>query len=107
MEHFRFMKRINKNYNEQGYIYFLSKKYNELPLMQQVDIDEHCENVGGAYAEALKKYVTTDISATAVCIKHCMSESTLSRLIKRYYDEFPEKLSAYLCPGNPNVMISL
>ncbi len=104
-EVFRVSKKCSKSYNEQGYIYFLSKQYNNLPLIQQMDIDEHCKNVGKAYAEALKEYVTTDISATAVCIKHYVSESTLRRIVRRYYDEFPKKLSAYLIPGNPNLMI--
>ena len=31
-------------------------------------------------------------TATAVCMKHCLSKSTLHRMVRRYYEDFPKKL---------------
>ncbi len=91
-EVFRQNKRLKVPYWQQGYIFFVSRKYDKLPAYQQEWILEHCQEVGREYWKALFDYVTTDISATAVCIKSYISESTLNRLVKRYYDEFPKEL---------------
>ena len=37
-------------------------------------------------------YVTTDAGATAVCMKHFLSRSTLERAVRRYYESFPQNL---------------
>lgn len=42
--------------------------------------------------QALFEFVTTDATATAVCMKHCLSKSTLHRMVRRYYEDFPKKL---------------
>ena len=45
-----------------------------------------------ALYQALFEFVTTDATATAVCMKHCLSKSTLHRMVRRYYEDFPKKL---------------
>lgn len=89
---FRFKRAIPVGYEEQGYIYFLSKRYKRLPLAEQKTVLRHCANAGGEYYQALFEFVTTDSGATAVCQKHFLSQSTLERIVRKYYVEFAREL---------------
>ena len=91
-EVFRKNRTLKIPYWKQGYIYFVSRKYNDLRFYQQEWIEEHCKEIGGEHWQAIFDYVTTDMSATAICIKYYISESTLHRLVKRYYEEFPPEI---------------
>ena len=42
--------------------------------------------------QGLFEFVTTDAGATAVCMKHFLSRSTLERAVRRYYESFPQNL---------------
>lgn len=87
---FRFKRSVNIGYNAQGLIYFYSRMYAELPSKRQKKIDELCARVGAEHADALREFVTTDAGATAVCMKHFISRSTLERAVRRYYAEAVE-----------------
>lgn len=76
-------------YHRQGYIYFVSRCYKDLPKAKRERIEEHCKRVGGEYWKALFDFVTKDVGITAICIRHYVSESTVKRLVNRYYEEFP------------------
>lgn len=90
---FRYKTGINVDYNRQGYIYFVSRNYEGLTRRQQETIWKHCCEVGDGNCEALFEFVTTDAPATEICLKHYIaSATTLYRLVKRYYEEFPKKL---------------
>lgn len=89
-EVFRQNKRLKVPYWQQGYIFFVSRKYDKLPAYQQEWIREHCQEVGGDYWKALFEYMTTDIRWTAVCLKHYISETTLRNIVRRYYEQFPD-----------------
>lgn len=89
---FRFKKSIPLPYHRQGYVYFMSRKYAELPERQQRKIDRLCYEAGGKYAEALHEFLTTDRGETAICMRHGLSENTLRACVKRYYMAFPERL---------------
>ena len=82
---FRYKRGIPMDYEEQGYIYFTSRRYRELPGQQQEKIRRLCREAGGDYAEALFEFVTTDSGAVEVCGKYFLSESTLERAVKKYY----------------------
>ena len=86
---FKFKPGINVSYERQGYIYFKSLSYATLPKSEKEAIDELCQRVSGEYKDALFKFVTTDISATKICMENYLSKATLYRLVKRYYEEFP------------------
>ena len=89
---FRFKSGVKADYNRQGYIYFTSRRYRELDEAAQQKILNLCLEHGGESYQALFEFVTTDATATAVCMKHCLSKSTLHRMVRRYYEDFPKKL---------------
>lgn len=89
---FRLKRSIELDYNRQGYVYFLSRCYSDLKPERQLEIMAICNAAGGEHAPALFEFVTTDATATAVCMKHYISRSTLYRAVKRYYESFPPDL---------------
>lgn len=92
MEKFRYKKSIKLPYSRQGYIHFISRRYKELPKAKREKIEAHCRRVGGEYWAALFEFVTSDAGGVAVSLRHYISEFTLYKLVKRYYEEFPRDL---------------
>ena len=89
---FRYKKSIDVPYERQGYIYFASRMFHRLTLRQQQKIIDLCTEAGGEYHAALFEFVTTNNGAAAVCMKHHLSQSTLERAVRRYYEQFPTRL---------------
>lgn len=89
---FRFKKAIPVDYDTQGYIYFLSKRYHCLPAPAKRRIEGLCRTAGGEHHQALLEFVTTDAGADSVCARHYLSQSTLERAVRRYYLEFEKQL---------------
>lgn len=89
---FRFKSGIKADYNRQGYIYFVSLMYRELPAKAQQTILNLCIECGGEYYQALFEFVTTEATATALAMKHYISRETLYRLVRKYYESFPKTL---------------
>ena len=89
---FRYKRSIKVSYERQGYIYFLSRSYGQLPARKQAAIRELCDRCGGEYSRALFEFVTTDDGAVVVCQRHHLSQSTLERVVKKYYEAFPRTL---------------
>lgn len=89
---FRFKKSVPVEYDLQGYIYFASRLYKQLPLEQQNRILGLCREAGGEYYRAIFEFVTEDVGATEVCGRHFLSQSTLERIVRRYYTLFAESI---------------
>ena len=89
---FRYKSGVKVDYNRQGYIYFVSRMYNELSTGEQQKILNLCIEHGGEHYQALFEFVTTDTTATALAMKHYISRETLYRLVRKYYENFPRKL---------------
>ena len=89
---FRYKPSIHVSYERQGFIYFVSLHYRELPEKARKQIQKLCQDVGGDRAPALLEYVTTNASADTVCQEHFLSRSTLRRAERRYYEGFPCRL---------------
>ena len=90
---FRYKRGICASYARQIYIYGVSLNYKNLSAAQQRKIRELCEKAGGEHGEALLEFVTTDATATAVCMKHYIaSRTTLYNAVKVYYENFPLKI---------------
>lgn len=89
---FRFKSGADVSYNKQGYIYFVSRRYRELPEAGQKEILNLCIQHGGEYYKALFEYVTTDAGAVAITRRHFISKPTLYRIVKAYYEGFPDWL---------------
>lgn len=85
---FRYKKSVPVSYERQGYIYFKSRCYQELTEKEKHRIFNLCMKAGGEYCQALFEYVTTDESATSVCLRHHLSRSTLERIVRKYYANF-------------------
>ena len=92
MVYFRVRKSVPLSVRRQGYIYYKSLCYPELPERAKRRIAELCSLAGGEYAAALQEYVTTDRSATAVCLRHHISRGTLERAVRKYYRMWPRSL---------------
>ena len=89
---YRYKKSVGGNYEWQGYIYFTSLRFTELGKKRQDRIRKLCCEVGGEYERALFEFVTTETTATAVCLKYNMGRSTLYRVVADYYKNFPKTL---------------
>ena len=89
---FRYQKSIPLSYERQGYIFFTSRMYAELPERRRQKIRKMCAEHGGEYADALLEFMTTDQGETKVCARHNLSPSTLRRAKRRYYEGFPSTL---------------
>lgn len=82
---FRYKKSVPVSYDRQGYIYFKSRCFQELPAEEQKQIVNLCTRAGGEHYQALFQFVTRDEGAEAVCQKHHISRATLERAVRRYY----------------------
>lgn len=89
---FRYKSGIKVDYDRQGYIYFISRLYADLSFRDKEKIQKLCIRCAGDNSKALMEYVTTDTTATAVCMKYYITKSTLYRAVRRYYENFPDKL---------------
>lgn len=87
---YRYKRGIKCSYDRQGYIYFTSRNYRFLRPEQKATIREMCRKAGGEHREALFCFVTSDKSATEVCMEHFLSKATLYRAVQRYYEDFPK-----------------
>lgn len=87
---YRYKRGIKCNYDRQGYIYFASRQYRFLQPEQKAKIRELCRAAGGEHREALFQFVTSDKSATEICMEHFLSKATLYRAVQRYYEDFPK-----------------
>lgn len=90
---FRYKPSLRISYEQQGYIYFVSRLYKQLPARKREKIQLLCRETGGPYSGALLEYVTTGGSAEAVCLKHAISRSTLDQAVRRYYEGFSQRIS--------------
>ena len=90
---FRFKRAIKVPYARQGYIYFKSLCYQNLPAREQERIRRLCDKVAGYNGQALLEHVTTGELVRTVCQRHYIaSPTTLYNALKRYYEWFPEDM---------------
>ena len=87
---FRYKSGIKLSYDRQIYIYAVSRSYKYQPVRKKQIIKDLCKKSAGDNWQALMEYLTTDASATAVCLRHYIaSRTTLYRAVKKYYESFP------------------
>ena len=85
---FKYKKSIPLSYDRQGYVYFASRQFRELPLAEQSRIRALCREIGREYADALFAFVVQGANATAIETDYFCSKSTLYRLVREYYRRF-------------------
>ena len=86
MKRFKRLRSVRRSYEEQGLIFFSCQTYRKQPEWQRRKIDSLCETAGGEYAAALKEYLTTDADWIYICGKHHISDRTLERIRKQFYE---------------------
>lgn len=86
---FRYKKSVPVSYARQGYVYFKSLCFRELPEAEKRKIVSLCKDVAGDRKEALFQFVTTDAGAENICMRHHISRRTLERYAQEYYKRFP------------------
>ena len=89
---FRYRKGVPLSYDRQAYIYYCSRLYRTMSEKKQTRIRQLCRDAGGQHAAALLDLVTGKLTATEVCGKHYISQSTLDRAVRKYYMLFPREL---------------
>ena len=89
---FRYKRGIRVDYDRQGYIFFLCRRFRHLPKEKQRVIRDLIEQAGGEYSRALFRFLTTKESAVKICREEYLSEATLYRAVKRFYETAADKL---------------
>ena len=89
---FRIKKSIPVEPDLQGYIYFASRMYKRLGNKSQQMVQRLCQEAGGEYYKALFEFVTTDSGFVTVCRKYFISQSTLERIVRKYYIAFAAEI---------------
>lgn len=81
---------IKLPYNKQGFIYFTCVNIDDMPDDIQNKIHNLCYDIGGDdYAEALFAVVTNSTkSIRALSMEHHISEMSLYRLRKKFYESW-------------------
>lgn len=82
---------VNVSRNRQGFIRYACLTYDEQPKRMQNKIDRILRQCGGPYAAALREVMCGEDSITAIALRHYVSESTLYRLRKDFYESWYEK----------------
>lgn len=83
---FKRLRSVKKTYDEQGQIFFTCRNYQKQPQKIQKKIREVCEKAGGDYADELFLYLTTDISWQQMVTDYYISQATLDRIRRRFYE---------------------
>lgn len=89
---FRYKRDANVSYEDQGYIYFLSQRYKRENAENKKLIRQACRDAAGSAQRAVLEYVTTDCDSAFICSRHALSESTLERMVRRYYRIMAERI---------------
>lgn len=85
-QEFKRLRSVNKTYDQQGEIFFCCRNYARQTERVQRKIRKLCEYAGREYAPALFVYLTTDISWQRTVMDYGISEETLLRARRRFYD---------------------
>lgn len=88
---FKKLRGVNVSRNQQGFIRFACLTYAEQPKKMRDKIDRLLRQCGGPYAAALREVMCSEDSITAIALRHYVSESTLYRLRKEFYESWDKK----------------
>ena len=89
---FRYKRETDVSYADQGYIFFLSKRYSQMTSKEKSIIRQACRDAAGSAHRAVFDYVTSDCDSAWICARHAISESTLERMVRRYYRIMAERI---------------
>ena len=79
---------VNVPYKKQLLIRAICLNYNDRPQREREKIDRLCLRCGGEYHEALFRVMTTQDSIVSIAQRYYVSEGTLYRIRKKFYEEW-------------------
>lgn len=85
---FRKLRGVRLPEEQQGLIRYTCLTWRSQPKSVQKKIRRLCEECGGAYHAALWDVMCSRQSVTAIALAHTVSESTLYRLRKEFYESW-------------------
>lgn len=85
---FKKLRGVNVSSNRQGFIRFACLTYAEQPKKMRDKIDRLLRQCGGPYDAALREVMCSEDGITAIALRHFVSESTLYRLRKDFYESW-------------------
>ena len=83
---FRKLRGVRLSWERQGYVYFTCQTFENQPKRTQEKICRLCNRHGGEYSDALFELLTTKRSVVAVAMKYNVSDRTLYRLRREFYE---------------------
>ena len=86
MNKFRYLPSVPLSYEQQGEIFFACRNYARQSAQMRSKIDRLITEAGGEHAAALKAYLTTRASWERVTMDYFISNSTLDRIRRRFYE---------------------
>ncbi|NCB52217.1 MAG: hypothetical protein EOM54_10090 [Clostridia bacterium] len=85
-DNFKRLAGVGKSRVQQGRIYFTCRNYaDEIPAVKK-KIERLCAEAGGAYSCALFDFMTSGKSTLQITMDYYISEATLSRARRRFYE---------------------
>lgn len=91
---FRKMRGVKVPPDRQGLLFFTCRNYNDLPQSTKCRINDLCDMISEgdqAYRAALFDMLTTKNSVVNISMKHAVSQSTLYKLRRRFYEAWYRK----------------
>lgn len=83
---FKILRGVSKTRAEQGKIFYTCMNYQNETERVQAKIRRLCREAGGDYADELFLFLTTDISWQKLTTDYFISEATLCRIRRRFYE---------------------
>lgn len=85
---FRKMRGIRLKEDQQGYLFFLCRTYQDQPKETQEKINGICCKVSSepAYCKALFDVLTTKKSIVEISMQYCVGQTTLYNLRRKFYE---------------------
>ena len=77
--------------NRQKFIRYTCLTYEDQPAALQRKIDKLLAECGGAFEAALREVMCSEESITAIALRHYVSEATLYRARKHFYESWYKK----------------
>ncbi|WP_298032187.1 hypothetical protein [uncultured Dysosmobacter sp.] len=85
---FRKLQGVNIPEEKQGAVRFACLTAEDQPKIIREKIERLCHEVGGPYSAALRDVMCSRKSITAIAVEHHVSESTLYRMRKEFYESW-------------------
>lgn len=82
---------ISLSEKQQGLVRFICLNEATRPKGEREKIQRLCDEVGGAYSAALKEVMCSQRSISEIAMRHYVSESTLYRLRREFYESWYKK----------------